>query len=90
MGVRVISSHMGSVAVMYCSTTDWAFGPVFGDTDTHSADERIEMFLKWLMVDPRSLPDNLLEQKYSEWRVLEESLWKTQEEDERKYYEVND
>jgi hypothetical protein len=75
---------------MYCSTTNWAFGPVFDDTDYHSAEERIEFFLKWLMVDPRGLPDSILESKYQEWRVLEPSLWKTREEDEARYYEVND
>ena len=84
MGVRVISAHMGAVAVMYCSTTEWAFGPVFGDTDEHSAEERIEMFLEWLAVDPRALPESVLERKYSEWREVEAVLWarKEVEEDE--------
>lgn len=79
MGCRVISAHMGSVAVMYCSTTEWAFGPVFYDDNDHSADERIELFMNWLQVDPRSLPDNILERKYSEWRAQEKELWEEYE-----------
>lgn len=86
MGCRTISSHMGSVAVMYCSTTMWAFGPVFGDDDEHSADERIEAFMRWLVVDPRGLPDNILESKYQEWLCQEKSQWEVEEEEAQKKY----
>lgn len=86
MGCRTISSHMGSVAVMYCSTTEWAFGPVFYDTEVHSADERIEAFMRWLVVDPRSLDDMQLQSKYGEWRSQEKEQWAREEEEESKRY----
>lgn len=83
MAVRTITTHLDSVAVMYCSTTDWAFGPVFYDSDEHSADERIHSFLRWLQIDARSLPDNILERKYSDWRAQEAEQWEREEEEER-------
>ncbi len=86
MGCQIISSHMGSVAVMYCSTTDWAFGPVFFDTDTHAADERILSFMRWLVVDPRSLHDNMLQSKYHDWLTQEAEQWKREEDEEQKKY----
>ena len=86
MGCRTISSHMGSVAVMYCSTTMWAFGPVFGDTDVHSADERIEAFMRWLVVDPRSLDDMQLSSKYNDWLTQEAEQWAREEDEENKKY----
>lgn len=88
MGVRIISAHMGSVAVMYDSVTDWAFGPVFYDEGDYSAEERIQHFLEWLQVDARSLTDVDLEGKRNEWYAQEKELWKKYEEErERKYLE---
>jgi hypothetical protein len=82
MGVRIL--HGQCSAVLYCSTTDWAFGPVFGDTDTHDAEERAELFCEWLHenyhVDPRALEDSALESKYVEFCRLEDELWKKKEE----------
>ena len=47
MGLRILSD--GDNAVMYCSTSDWAFGPVFGpDEDGTDPQERILRFWKWL------------------------------------------
>lgn len=79
MGVHTIRGDRE--AAMYCSTTDWAFGPVFSDTDEHDAAERIEAFLRWLGKgrDPRSYTDSELESKYSEWRAQEEAQWKAEE-----------
>ena len=37
-----------NVAILYCSTSDWAFGPVFSDQDDHDANARAEAFLRWL------------------------------------------
>ena len=88
MSCRILSCHMDSIAVMYCSTTDWAFGPVFYDCEEHSAHERVESFMRWLVVDPRSLPDNLLEQKYSEWKAQESQQWR--QEDEAAYQRYMD
>lgn len=66
MGVRIIEGNEAypggrTMAVLYCSTTMWAFGPVFDSV------EQAEDFLKWLGSDPRHFPDSVLEQKHSEW-----------------------
>jgi hypothetical protein len=78
MGVRVIGDYQRSV--MYCSTTEWAFGPVFTDSDDgmHDADERIHSFLRYVKVDPRSLTDRALELAYSEWLAQERVQWATE------------
>lgn len=38
-------------AALYCSTSDFAFGPIFSDSQTHEADERAAAFCRWLMDD---------------------------------------
>ena len=52
MGVRILQgAEPGSAytqAVLYCSTSDWAFGPVFYGDDEHDAFDRAHMFCKWL------------------------------------------
>lgn len=77
MGVRIFKD-MGH-AVMYCSTTDWAFGPVFHDTDEHDAEERVEVFLEWLREDPRRLNDHELQMKYSLFLTVEKELFAKRE-----------
>jgi hypothetical protein len=63
MGVRITT---GSEAVLYCSTTMWAFGPVFDDYDD------AEAFLEWWKAkggqDLRLLTDAELEHEHFEWR----------------------
>jgi len=80
MGVRIIGDD--ETAVMYCSTTDWAFGPVFSDKDEHSAFERIESFLRWLRVDPREFDEVDLSMKYTEWLSQEKTQWMVEAEKE--------
>ena len=53
MGVRILESTEGE-AVLYCSTSDWAFGPVFPDA------EQAEAFLEFIDKDPRSMTDKEL------------------------------
>lgn len=78
MSVRIIDS--GENAVMYCSTTDWAFGPVFYSTPEHDAMERALLFIEYLKPrDAREYEDNELESKYSEWLVQENEQWRTKE-----------
>jgi len=48
MGCHIAHDRSNHVAVLYCSTADWAFGPVFTDSDDYDADERAEAFLRWL------------------------------------------
>ena len=62
MGVRILSGEYHSC--LYCSTTDWAFGPLFDD------DAEAEDFIEWLgNVDPRLLTDKELEQKVCDFRT---------------------
>lgn len=49
MGCHILHDRDANHAVLFCSTTDWCFGPVFGDGDDgHDAQERAEAFLRWL------------------------------------------
>jgi hypothetical protein len=54
MGCRIAHDTDSKIAILYCSTTDWAFGPVFADDDDHDADERAEAFLRWLATGPET------------------------------------
>jgi len=73
MGVRILRAK--SEAVLYCSTTDWAFGPVFSDDDDHDADERAEAFTRWLVKDARTFSDSELQSAYSRWLDQESAQW---------------
>lgn len=82
MGVRILHDPRADEAALYCSTSCWAFGPVFSAKAHRSAEERAEAFLRWLVVDPRSIADqNVLERKYSEWLVQEESQFLTEQQE---------
>ena len=73
MGVHILVENHGERAVLYCSTTNWAFGPVF-ESRAHA-----EAFLTWLQecpqphtfsigkADPRLFLDHELEKAYSIW-----------------------
>ena len=69
MSVQILTDKETYQQVMYCSTTMWAFGPVF------QAPDEAEDFIEWLGSDPRKLSDELLSDKYYEWlkeREIEE------------------
>ena len=80
MGVRIIEGmsdgRTGDAAVLYCSTTMWAFGPVMPDEET------AEEFLKFVAEkdgrDPRRIPDSELEKLYTEFS---RGVWLVEEED---------
>lgn len=59
MGCRILSGEDG--AVLYCSTTMVAFGPVF-ESEDHAED-----FIKWLGDDPRHYTQAELADKYTLW-----------------------
>jgi len=65
MGVRIIEDRHSGAAVLYCSSSMWAFGPVF-----ENEDEALR-FLRWLLVDPRGpeFTDSVLERKVTEFRM---------------------
>lgn len=48
MGCRLLYDGDYGGAVLFCSTTDWAFGPVFQDADDHDGQERAHAFVRWL------------------------------------------
>jgi hypothetical protein len=80
MGVRILADDR--MAVLYCSTTDWAFGPVFQDGGSFDAAERAESFLRFLGArDPRQFTDKALEDLYSQWLAQEADQWKKEAED---------
>ena len=72
MGVRILHDRDNDAAVLYCSTGDWAFGPVFSATDDATASEQAAGFVTWLREttgkDPRTLSDAELERVYATWR----------------------
>lgn len=78
MGLRII--YGGDTAVMYCSTSDVAFGPVMYDDNEagHTAEDRMESFCRFLKVDARRFDTPELMQKYGEWLVQESEQWKAE------------
>lgn len=78
MGVRILQGD-GTYdgAVLYCSTTMWAFGPVFEDR------EQAQAFLDWLdPTDPRRLSDAELEAKYGDFLVYKDERAKEEAEED--------
>ena len=63
MSVEIMRDEKNGQQIMFCNTTDWAFGPVFHDN------ESAEGFLAWLRVDPRSLTEAELSRKVADWRA---------------------
>lgn len=61
MGVRVLEGIDG-YKCLYCSTTMWAFGPIFYEEDD------VDDFLEWYPGDPRLADDKVLENRVWEWR----------------------
>ncbi len=66
MAVSVLTDKNSGESVMYCTTSDWAFGPVFTQY------EEAEIFIEWLerhgKGDPRLIEDRDLERLVGEWR----------------------
>ena len=86
MGVRILTTADGDHACLYCSTTDWAFGPVFYAAEYPTADERATAFLAWIDQAPspyervlhgddrrdvRTLSEQGLERAYHDWLTCE-------------------
>ncbi|MCJ2530721.1 MAG: hypothetical protein LN413_00165 [Candidatus Thermoplasmatota archaeon] len=69
MGVRILEDRDTGEAVLYCSTTCWAFGPVF-----QSAEEAAS-FIDWDTDDPRQYSSQGLESAYSRFRKERTCQW---------------
>jgi hypothetical protein len=71
MGVRVINDTTEGMAVLYCSTSMWAFGPVFHDDGHIDAGAAAHCFLHWWdgqgFMDPRTVDDSDLEARHLLW-----------------------
>jgi len=63
MSVQILSQikSWGEQACMYCSTTGWAFGPVF------SSETAARCFVAWCPLDPRRYTDVEMSAKYAEF-----------------------
>lgn len=70
MGVRIMTGDQPyDGAILYCSTSMWAFGPVFEDVET------AQDFVLWLApVDPRALSDSDLEKRYGDFMRQRQSV----------------
>jgi hypothetical protein len=74
MGVATFYDEDEGRAVMYCNTSDWAFGPIFHDESARSvpddcelldARDLCELFQLWLVPDARMADrDGKLEEAY--------------------------
>ena len=59
MGIGLVGHRETDVVCFYCTTTDWAFGPVMG------SEEEAESFSNYLGCDPRTLTEADLRAKYA-------------------------
>ncbi len=73
MGVHTIYDSESGRAAMYCSTAEWAFGPVFRDEDASEVPDDCEMldarqlcdlFQEWLCHDARKVDHKNLGKAY--------------------------
>lgn len=67
MGVQILFDQKNEIASIYCSTSDWSFGPVFYERDGIAAYQVAEGFLFWLRTDVREFSQGQLESKYAEF-----------------------
>lgn len=76
MGVRILEGReVFDGACLYCSTSMWAFGPIFEDAIV------AQEFLDWLDVDPRLLNDKQLEGEYVEFLAHKEETKEAEDAD---------
>ena len=67
-------------ACLYCSTSGWAFGPLFRGDSRHDAAERAEAFLRWIPpLNPRRMSDDELTRAYRAWLAQEPAQWEAEE-----------
>ena len=59
MGCRILEGDSG--AVLYCSTTNWAFGPIFEDY------EKADAFIEHCDKDPRKYSKEELKECHQQW-----------------------
>jgi len=92
MGLRIFLGReagcdsVSEDAVLFCSTTGVAFGPIINDDGDHDAIDRMEAFLRFMKSDPRVLESDArrlsegdLQNAYSLWLSQEEAQWAAEE-----------
>ena len=74
MSIQILRNAEDTRAALYCSTTDWAFGPVFSEYredwpggECLDASEVALEFTRWLPMDARQYEDADLEAKYHDF-----------------------
>ena len=67
MGVRIISDAENETAVMYCSNSMWAFGPVFVGRDAGERLFRFELWYSTRYGSVRLATDRELSDRCAEW-----------------------
>ena len=67
MAIEILHDRYNTVAIMFCNTSDWAFGPVVR-SEEHVASEELELFVNWLPLDAREFTDADLESRYAKFR----------------------
>ena len=83
MGVRILTDPDQRLAALYCSTSDWAFGPVFYGSDDKEPDERAEAFLRWIGTDLRRMDSAQIESAYTTWMAQESAQYQREYDSER-------
>lgn len=83
MGVRIIYGRMDGgeyeCAVLYCSTSDWSFGPIFENAD--EAESFLDYARSLGLGDVRLLTDGEFETRLFEFRkAVKSGAWKVGEE----------
>ncbi len=96
MSVHILHSREQDQACLFCSTSDFAFGPVFSRGHGKDADERAEAFLRWFdqyyespaawmlgRKDIRNLTEPQISTAYSAWLAQEEKQYADEKAAER-------
>lgn len=95
MGIRILHDARADEAALCCSTSCWAFGPVFSSNGYRSAQERAEAFMRWFDAHPmdrawlfgrkdiRQLAENEVASVYGVWLAQEEEQYAREERDEK-------
>ncbi len=72
MSCQILTDEQGRspISVLYCNTSDVAFGPVMYDTDREAALE----FIRSLPRDPRLIDDADLHNDWYKWQEAHDEL----------------
>lgn len=72
MSCNVLANGDDTRACFWCDTSDWAFGPVFYDSE--SATALAQAFRLSLPRDPREYTASDLENRYAQWQMEQDEV----------------